>query len=130
MPGSKDAFELLRDALAATSGPASPDDIVKLLGHALHANAVQLAEMPAGYTVEVGERNMYGFMAREVQFDVMHCGERVSDPRVFEDRRAGEWIIMPGTQPSRMDADEARARAVVLLLAAAECEKRNGENRL
>jgi hypothetical protein len=124
------AFELLRDTLRVTSGPASPDDIVKLLGHALHAHNVHLAELPAGFTVEVAERNMDGFMRGEVAFDVVQEGERVAQPRAVEDRCAGEWLVMPGPQSACFDAQEARARAVALLLAAAEVEKRNGEGRL
>jgi hypothetical protein len=42
------ALKLLRDALAATSGPASPDDIVKLLGHALDATGTKLVDHEAG----------------------------------------------------------------------------------
>jgi len=43
------ALELLADTLRVTSGPASPEDIAKLLGHALNATGYTL--VAAGETV-------------------------------------------------------------------------------
>jgi hypothetical protein len=42
------ALVLLADALRATSGPARPEDIAKLLGHALTATGYALVRIGAG----------------------------------------------------------------------------------
>lgn len=85
--------------------------------------------IPKGYRIERAERNMDGFMPPEVTFAVVETASarEVARPRAVADRRAGEWIILPGSMASRMDAPEARARAAALFMAAEEVEKRNDE---
>jgi hypothetical protein len=52
-------------------------------------------------------------------------GEVVTAPRVFEDRRRGEWVVHPGPTTNRISPEEARIRAAALMAAADECAKRN-----
>jgi hypothetical protein len=123
------AFELLRDTLRVTSGPASPDDIVKLLGHALHAHNVHLAELPAGYTIKVEEPRSP--LREEVVFTLLADDEgepyTVTRCTALNYKREEQWVVVPGSTTHHVEADESRGRAVLLLLAAAEVEKRNAQ---
>lgn len=60
----------------------------------------------------------------EVTFELRDAdGDECGRPRV--DSRDGEYIVHGGPQRGHFDADEARGRAAVLILAAIECEHRN-----
>lgn len=38
----------------------------------------------------------------------------------------GGWVVRPGSMRSPIPADEARARGLALMMAADECDRRNG----
>lgn len=95
--------------------------------------AAALALLPEGWYVVRGSRRDFlrareGEPARwEVEF-ALYDGDDERDiarPSVRFSSRAGEYYVHGGPQRGHFEADEATARAVVLLLAAVECERRN-----
>lgn len=90
-------------------------------------------EVPEGFRIEREERQDFlreprgavravAFTVIETEFE--HAPVTTAEARF--DSRDGEWTVHPGSSTSRIPPAEARARAAALLMAADECERRNG----
>lgn len=85
-------------------------------------------KVPEGFRVERnGQREFEKFLTREVVFSVFRRDDEraVSAVRVQWSKRDGWWWVHPGPQVSRMEGDEARARAVALAMAGDEADRLN-----
>jgi hypothetical protein len=87
-------------------------------------------EVPKGYRIERKERR--GRLGEgetiEVAFVVYEPAD--GDRRVVQayaslNSRLSEWVVVPGGSVSHCEANEARARATALLMAAEEVDRRN-----
>lgn len=91
------------------------------------------ATIPKGWRIErVEHRDYLGRLGEsgavdEVRFHVIDPAdeERTRTSARF-DSHLGEWVVHPGSTTQHVDPDEARARAVALLAAATEVDRRNG----
>lgn len=87
-----------------------------------------MASLPKGYRIDRDASRLDGSFAREVVFRVIETDggdEEVAAPRVALSVRDGWWWIHPGPQSSKIEADEARARAAALIMAADEQDTLN-----
>lgn len=83
---------------------------------------------PEGWRVERDSEREFSLTAREILFHVVYTAgkdEPVTTVRVGFSRRDGWWYVHPGSMASRMEGDEARARAAAFFEAGVECERRN-----
>jgi hypothetical protein len=78
------ALVLLADTLAVTSGPHRPEDIAKLLGHALHATGYELVpKVRAAAAAPLGRFAFRGYEGRAAPLAVTLTDERGRD-QAFE----------------------------------------------
>lgn len=88
-----------------------------------------LIEVPEGFRIEKdSSREARSIGGGQVDFHLFARDE--TRPRTTAQAHHstfyGGWVVRPGSTTSPVQPDEARARALVLLMAADECERRNG----
>lgn len=82
--------------------------------------------LPEGWRIVRDESNASSRISPEVRFQVLGPeGDVEADPSVRWWRSGGEWYVHPGSTTNRIEPDESRARAVGLLMAADEADRRN-----